>query len=192
MSESRGQRFRITASGTTNTYVYCRGAARRALKHGLEHERGSFYFFMMAGVFAAFTLEAFLNHVGELQVQDWKALERKLGPQEKLLLLRQVAGWSVDQGHRPFQSLHGLLRLRDALAHGKTETKHADDIIRGAPPEVVPKPQPDWMALCNAESASRLVEDAEAMVMDLWRQSGGAGDPFESSGHGSSTIGLVE
>ena len=192
MSERREQRFRITASGATNTYVYCHGAARRALQRGLEHERGSFYFFMMAGVFAAFTLEAFLNHLGESQVQDWKALERRLGPREKLLLLRQMAGWSVDESRRPFQSLHGLMRLRDAVAHGKTESKHSDEVILADPPEVVPKPEPEWMTLCTADTASRLVDDADAMVRELWRQSGEVGDPFDSTGHGSSTISLVE
>jgi len=192
MSEPREQRFRVTASATTYTYVYCRGAARRALSQGLEHERGSFYFFMMAGVFAAFTVEAFLNHVGELRVQDWKSLERKLGPREKLLLLRQVAAWSVDEGRRPFQSLRGLLRLRDALAHGKTATQSTHGVVVGAPPDAVPTPEPEWKSLCTADYASQFVEDAEAIVRDLSKQSGLVGDPFESSGHGTSGISLLE
>ena len=83
-------KYRIQASTTTNTYVYCRIAALNALKKAQEQKPGWFYFAMMAGVFAAFTIEGYLNHLGQKQIRDWNELERKLGPREKLLLLRNT------------------------------------------------------------------------------------------------------
>ncbi len=88
---------RIQASSTTHTYAYCRIASRMALKSAQELQEGNLYPRMMAGVFAAFTIEAYLNHVGQRQVLDWDAFERKLGPREKLLFLQRVLHLSADQ-----------------------------------------------------------------------------------------------
>jgi hypothetical protein len=67
---------------------------------------------MMAGIFAAFTVEAFLNHLGQHQVPDWEVFERKLGPREKLILLKRILHLYIDQGKRPFQTLDEMLKLR--------------------------------------------------------------------------------
>src|ERR1035437_4185958 len=111
---------RVRASTTTKTYVYCRIAARVALERAKSLAGGSFYFYMMAATFATFSVEAFLNHLGERKVTDWRAIERRLGPKEKLLVLRLLLHLTVDESRRPFQTLRDMLRVRDALAHGKT------------------------------------------------------------------------
>jgi len=191
MSDPDLPRFRVSAEATTLTYVFCRAAAQRALRHAQENERGSFYFFMMAGVFAAFTVEAFLNHIGGMHLHSWAEIERRLGPREKLRLLAEVRGWSIDLGRRPFQTLRDVFRLRDALAHGRTATATAEFTVEGEAPDYVEPPVPEWRQLCSSSSCARLVEDAEAVVRDLWRQSDGTGDPFASSGHGSHEVGLV-
>jgi len=186
------RRYRIQASGTTKSYVYCFEAARRALKHAEQVELGSFYFCMMAAVFAAFTVEAFLNHVGQKKVRDWEALEKKLGPWEKLLLLRQLRSWSVDEKTRPYRTLRlEMLRVRNALAHGKTVTVVQDRIVSRHPPDLEPWPEPQWKLLCALPTVKRMVEDAEGIVRDLNKQSGSSRDPFASPGHGSGGIGLV-
>jgi hypothetical protein len=65
------------ASSTTITYVFCLVAAQKALKRSQEVEQGNLYWRMMAGVFAAFTIEGYLNHLGQLLVLDWNDFERK-------------------------------------------------------------------------------------------------------------------
>ncbi len=184
-------RFRVQAAGTTNTYVYCWIASRRALKQAETGESGNFYDRMMAGVFAAFSVEAFLNHIGQRRMRDWASLERRLGPREKLLLLRQVVHWSVDESKRPFQTLHEMLRLRDALAHGKTETVVKDVVLKKPPRDVDRWPEPRWRTLCSLPSVKRMVEDAEAIIRDLAKQSGSSRDPLVSTGHGSSGVSEV-
>jgi hypothetical protein len=189
MSERKpGKGTRVQASATTNTYVYCHIASRDALKRAETEPTGAFYFCMMAGVFAAFTVEGFLNHLGQTRVQEWKTLERKLGPREKLLLLRQLLKLSADESRRSFQTLRTMLRLRDALAHGKTETVVSDRVVKGRPREEDRWPDPEWKKLCNLASAKRMVEDAEAIVRDLNTQSGSSRDPLVGLGHAWSGV----
>jgi hypothetical protein len=176
------KKYRIQASTTTNTYVYCQIAARDALKKAQEQQQGWFYFAMMAGVFAAFTVEGYLNHLGQKRVRDWSELERKLGPREKLLLLRDMLHLSVDIARPPFQT------LRDALAHGKTLTVTSDRVVGDTADETARYPQPDWKKLCSLGSVERMVEDAEKMVRYLCAKSGSKQDPFVSSGGGSSGV----
>ena len=76
---------------------------------------------MAAGVFSAFTVEAYMNHLGQNQVAGWGILERKLSPREKLDFLSTALHFTVDWSRRPYQSFDVMLKLRDALAHGKTE-----------------------------------------------------------------------
>ncbi len=188
----RQKKYRIQASTTTYTYVYCRIAARKALEEAQEQQLGGLYFAMMAGVFAAFTVEGYLNHLGQERVRDWDELERKLGPREKLLLLRSMLHLSVSITERPFQTLNDMLRLRDALAHGKTLTVTSDLVVNDANNEAAQYPQPNWKKLCSLNSVERMVEDAEKMVRHLCTQSGSKHDPFASPGGGSSGIEEIE
>jgi hypothetical protein len=185
-------RYRLQASGTTNTYAYCWIAASRAVKLAEARPPGYLYHCMTAGVFAAFAVEAFLNHIGQMKVRDWSTLERRLGPREKLVLLRQVVCWSFDEGKRPYQGLRNMLRLRDSLAHGKTVTVNEDVVVAQLPSDDVRWPEPDWKRLCTAPSVKRMVEDAEAIIRDLAKQSGIARDPLASTGHGHSGIQLLD
>jgi hypothetical protein len=187
---SKPKKYRVQATTTTYTYVYCWIAARQALKRAQEEERGSFYFNMMAGIFAAFTVEAFLNHLGRQQVSEWKEFERKLGPREKLVLLRRVLHFSADHSKRPFQTLYKMFRLRDALAHGRTATVATDLGVENPEDESANYPEPDWKKLCTLESASRMVKDAELIVRDLSAKTGSKRDPLASLGHGSSGVTL--
>jgi hypothetical protein len=182
------KKYRVQSETTTNTYVYCWNAAHRSLEKARENKQGALYFRMMAGVFAAFTVEGYLNHLGQERVGVWNNLERKLGPQEKLLLLRDMLHLSVDISSRPFQTLHHMMRLRDALAHGKTLTMKIDCVIDNPIDEEARYPQPNWKKLCSIDSVERMVEDAEQIIRHLCAELKLKRDPFECSGSGSSKI----
>ena len=186
--EVKTKRYRLKATSTTNTYAYCRIAARDALKQAEQSKTGALYFCMMAGVFAAFTVEAFLNHIGRLKVRNWDAQERKLGPQQKLELLAASQRWSLDLGKRPFQTLRSMLSLRDSLAHGKTESVALDVVMRRPPKDDDRWPEPGWKKLCTVAAARKMVDDAEAIVKDLSLRWGSSRDPFASLGHGRSGV----
>lgn len=185
-------KFEVERSGTTNTYAYCWQSAKRALAVASEQQPGYLYFSMMAGVFAAFTVEAFLNHLGKDALKSWEDVERKLGVREKLLLLRDLRGWTIDEGARPFQSLRDMLQLRDALAHGKTVTVVTSEVLDQQPPDEVGWPKPKWVELASVASVQRFVDDAAAMVRHLGPLAGEAGDPLGSIGTGEGSVALIE
>lgn len=182
------KKYLIQASTTTNTYVYCRIASLNALKKAKENQPGWFYFAMMAGVFAAFTVEGYLNHLGQKKVREWNEFERKLGPREKLLLLRDMLHLSIDISKRPYQTLKDMLRLRDALAHGKTLTERSSKIVKNKNDEEANYPQPVWKKLCRLQSVERMVQDAEKIVLNLCEQSGSKRNPFASPESGTSGV----
>ncbi len=137
---------------------------------------------MMAGTFATFTLEAFLNHLGRKKVRDWEAFERKLGPKAKLLLIKQVVGLPIDFSQRPYQTIGEMLSLRNAIAHGKTTTTTQTELV--GDDEKDWWPEPDWKELCGRQSVTRMIEDAEEIVRELHLRAGlGKLDPFASPGH---------
>jgi hypothetical protein len=179
------KKFKVQASSTTNTYAYCFYAAKQALKHANEEE-GQLYSCMTAGLFAAFTIEAYLNHIGQIKVRNWDALERKLGPREKLLLLQEMFSFKADQSKPPFQSLHTVLILRNSIAHGKTETITTDRVVDEDEVEEAEYPQADWKILCTVSGVTKMVNDVEAMVISIQRQLGDKRDPFANPGHSTS------
>jgi len=170
----------VQASTTTKTYVYCHIAAHNALTHAKRLPTGSFYFYMMAATFSAFTVEAFLNHLGERRVPSWASIERGLGPNEKLVLLEQALHLSVDRSRRPFQTISDMVRVRNALGHGRTLETLSDIPVASADGW----PEPDWKKLCRPASVSRMVEDADRMVQHLNAKAGAKRDPFFSPGGG--------
>jgi hypothetical protein len=186
-----GKKFRVHASNTTNTYVYCFIAAKHAVEQAQKEELGRFYSCLAAGIFAAFTFEAYLNHIGQKCVRDWDVLERKLGPREKLILLQQLLKFTADQSQPPFQRLHDILYLRDSLAHGKTKTISKDISIEDHQVESVEYPQPNWKILCNLKSVKLMVDDVESIVRSIDKQFGLSHDPLISLEHSDSSITLV-
>jgi hypothetical protein len=176
------KRHRVQASTTTSTYVYCFIAAKEALSQA-DHQEGQFYSCMSAGVFSAFTFEAYLNHIGETKVRDWDSLERRLGPREKLILLQQLLHLTIDKSKRPFQTLNDILRLRDSLAHGKTLTSNVDINVSEHMVGSNEYPKADWESLCEHKSVTKMVEDVEKMIREIHKQLNINREPFASPKH---------
>lgn len=72
-------------------------------------------------VFMAFTIEAYLNSLGARKVGIWSHLE-KCPWKTKVNVLYEVVGRKADWGSPPLQFARDVFKMRDALAHGKSET----------------------------------------------------------------------
>jgi hypothetical protein len=147
-------------------------SARRAV----ASDTGSFFESMNAMLYAAFTLEAFLNHLGSVRISFWPVIERSLRVKEKLEVLCDVMDFAPDFGSRPFQSMTEAFRLRDLIAHGKTE-----DLPVGTPHKFgtmkdLGVPMTEWESLCTPAKAARVVEDAREIVTRL-HEAAGLGPP---------------
>lgn len=184
-------KYKVKASNTTNTYVYCFLTAKQSLEQARKKEDGYLYFCMAAGVFAAFAFEAYLNHIGLNKIKDWVLQEKKLGHKEKLKFLIKRLNININRNIRPFKTLNKIFELRDELAHGKTITKITEKTVKSSKVEQIEFPQVNWKKYCNLSSVEKIVEDVEEMILDINKQLGMTRDPFISPGHGwSEAIGI--
>ena len=71
-------------------------------------------------VFMAFSIEAYLNSIGAMNIDFWDELER-LPWKQKVGILHKNSGRALDWGKEPLQFAAEVFRIRDKLAHGKTE-----------------------------------------------------------------------
>jgi hypothetical protein len=171
-------RTQVEAKRTIFTYAYLNMAARHALEHAEASEHGRTYDCMSVILFCAFTLEAYFNHLGKEKIRSWVKIERKLGPKEKLALLLDVIKHSVDESRQPFQTLTEIFRLRDALAHGKTEEFKYSGIQRLAANELPRDPEVFWLDFCTLDNAKRCFRDTNLMISELHEHAGLPGKPF--------------
>jgi hypothetical protein len=105
----------------------------RQLEHASTNPQGAFYDDLVAMVFALHTLEAYLNFAGErLAPEIWRK-ERDFfknepyrGFQGKLNKVMELAEFPAqDESIRPYSTIQDLKRLRDLIAHAKTEKINA-------------------------------------------------------------------
>ncbi len=123
-------------------------------------------------VFIAFALEAYLNHLGSQLFTPWPHLERSLSPSAKLALITDRLGLTPDLGCQPYQSFTLVFKLRNTMAHGKTELvswKVKGD-ASGKPP--MHYPLTDWEREANPTSVERLLTDAETIIKELHSAAG--------------------
>lgn len=151
------------------TYSEMWHTSRCLLKKGQEQLEGSHHQFMASLVFTAFTLEAYLNHVGLKLFQCWNDLER-LGPNEKLYLIAEHIGLEIQKDRRPWQVIKVLFGFRNDIAHGKSVKLTSKEIVplnkhqeEGFPEDLLTK----WEKYCNQRNAERAREDVERIILTI-------------------------
>lgn len=127
-------------------------------------------------VFAAFSLEAYLNHLGRAVTEFWDSVERKLSPREKLDLLASVLRFRIDYASRRFQTFVAMFAFRNTLAHGKTESLTEESVQTLADGDVPELPKTTWEEAISLENASRYLSDSKEIVLQLNLKAGL--DPF--------------
>lgn len=143
MPDSRGYAY-VEHEREVNTYAELWHASGVVLRKGQAEHKGSAWQNLSSVILSAFAFEAYMNHVGDSHFENWDDLER-LGPTEKLRHL--CLTFNVDlgvKGERPLQTIHELIRLRNILAHGRSQT------LRPAP-ALVPYDSPDFEQYLQTE-----------------------------------------
>lgn len=113
-------RFEITYNVQSKTYAAIFHTAWHLLDMSERHEEGRLLNLQAATVFFAFSFEAYLNHVGKEEFTFWEEIDR-ISHAAKLEILSKHLGFAKDKSKAPFQIISELFKLRDALAHGKTQ-----------------------------------------------------------------------
>jgi hypothetical protein len=139
------------------------------LERGQEQEKASYHQFMASLVFTAFTLEAYLNWLGDKLFPHWSYLER-LKPNEKLKVISDQLQVPVDHGQRPWQTMKPLFGFRNDIAHGKPEaiaTESVEPIDEHLEKKLGQIVRTDWEKFCTRENAERARDDIEQILKIL-------------------------
>ena len=79
-------------------------------------------------VFAAFSVEAMLNHFGDKLFDVWDELE-VLSPVSKIKVIFDRLKMSYEPGKDPIQITEKLFKFRNSVAHGKTQTTSGKTLV---------------------------------------------------------------
>ena len=170
---SKDRKVTVTRDREVVTYADLWHTSRCLLEKGQDEAEGSFHQFMASLVFTAFTLEAYLNHIGPKVFHCWEAIER-LGPREKLDVIAEKIGLTVEYGQRPWGIMKDLFGFRNDIAHGKsvkiTETKtHSASKWNYGKTEFA---KTRWEKFCTRQNAERGRTDVEEIVKTLNEKAG--------------------
>jgi len=150
---------RETTTPALRTYQLLFETARRELDQATSLPAGNRHFLLSAGVFVAFTAEAFLNDLGSRVIPSWSQLQR-LDPREKAEVLSiELFNERVDWSARPFQSIAAALGFRRALAHAHAEALSFDQTRAADSSEVPRTRRTAWPEHCDIETMERWITD---------------------------------
>lgn len=163
------------------------------LQRGIENPKGSYHQFLGSILFTAFSLEAFLNHVGEDIFKSWGELE-KLSTKGKIDVIGEKLGVAVDYGRPPWQAVPEIIGIRNKVAHGKNELLQDErmltvDTYDEKMGEILRAPWQNYATQSNAERARTQVE---AICRAIWEKTEFSADELFRSGMQSGTAQFVE
>lgn len=183
------ENYSYTAQREIRIYAYLYCAACHSLENAKNIESGSFYQIMLSIVFSAFSLEAYLNHVGERKVEFWEEIE-KITPMQKLKVLYSCLGMKFDSSRRPIQTVNQIFKFRNFMAHGRTENIEGTGVMKTESPEPAQNlVETEWEKFCNIKEAARAIEDVKEIIESLCEEAGLEKDPLGSLGTGSRVVG---
>ena len=115
------RKVKVEKTRQVNTYKIMWQASFWTLDQAKKEVEGSFYQIMASLIFTAFSLEAYLNHIGKIIFECWDDLDR-LSPYAKINVIAEKLKVNKKNSKRPFQTIRILFIFRNDLAHGKTIT----------------------------------------------------------------------
>ena len=160
-------------------YVLFHDIAHYELQAARNTGEGRFDNCLKAMVFSAFSLEAYIYHIGIQVVSNWEKTEKYKDPKSKLLELTEVKMYSPDFSSRPFATFDLIFDFRKQIVHGKTEHLRQDEIKEGEVGENIPEMLlASWEKLITLDIAVSFVEDSQSMIKTLHPIFGYQADPF--------------
>tara|TARA_R110000868_G_scaffold25293_7_gene98661 strand:- start:46 stop:618 length:573 start_codon:yes stop_codon:yes gene_type:complete len=176
----------VRGEQTTITFAYMHKGARFMLNLAEDSQEGQLYTTISALVYCAFTLEAYLNHLGKLKNDDWEKIERRYSKIDKYKKFASAGNINFDEfRNRPYRTLKELFGFRDRMAHGRTTTESVNVSIY-MPTDHLPQIYADksWKSFATVENARIAIEDVETIVKELHSANGYPGNPFSKLGGG--------
>jgi hypothetical protein len=172
------RKVKIEKTRQVNTYETIWRVSYWTLDQAKKEVGGSFYQITASLVFTAFTLEAYLNHIGKIVFECWDDLDR-LSPNAKINVIAEKLKVNNDNSKRPFQTIRILFDFRNDIAHGKTITLSDTKVfqITDKKHEIYMHEslEPKWVRYCTIDNAEQARVDVEK-IMKLFNDSAGMKD----------------
>jgi hypothetical protein len=166
------RKVKVQKTKQTNTYTILWRASSWTLELAKNEVEGSYYQIMASLIFTAFTLEAYLNHIGKKIFECWDDLER-LSPAGKMNIIAEKLNIKSDNGKRPFQTVKKLLDFRNDVAHGKTITLSEEKFFqitdRNLDNYMQITFEPDWSQYCTLDNAEQARCDVKIIIEKFHR-----------------------
>lgn len=153
----------VSAHRTIRTFALLWSVSYDCFQRAENDENGRTFMLCASMVFSAFTVEAFLNHVGANRIEFWDYIERNSW-RNKLKLFSMRFGISIDYRKRPFHTVKLMFQFRDALAHGKTKTMTEDTIQNLREGQRPTLPMTKWEKKITLRNAKLYLHDIDAVV----------------------------
>jgi hypothetical protein len=160
------KKVKIYKQRELNTYAEVWRVSYWTLDQAKKELKGSYFQIISSLMFTAFTLEAYLNHIGKIAFTCWDDLE-SLPPKKKLNLLAEKFGVKTDYSKRPFQTIKRLIDFRNAVAHGKTKILKSEVILSfdDSLDDYMHKTlEAEWEQYCTLINAERARGDVENVI----------------------------
>ena len=155
------------------TYAEHWHTAACLLDRAKTEKKGSYHQYLACITFVAFSLEAFLNHLGSEIFSTWVDLE-PLNPRGKINIIAEKLKIDVDYGAMPWQIVPEIVAFRNKVAHGKNETlsecvevplnkydEHLNQFLKAK-----------WQQYATLESCEKTTKYVEALCKIIWLAAG--------------------
>ncbi len=177
---------RASGKRTVYTFAFLYAGASRSLDRAKRDEEGSYYEIINALVLAAFTLEAYCNHLLEGDELDIELLPKgKDSIWAKYKHIRKALGIPGAGIENDLPWAARALRFRNLMAHGRTASIEFEEVTTAEPRTSDAYGSVEWEDFVNVELASKALEDVEKCINDFNERAGGGPGPLYCLASGS-------
>nr|WP_314563134.1 hypothetical protein [uncultured Pseudomonas sp.] len=159
------------------TFAFFNASAVRYMKIALKKEEGFAFDLMSVMIMSAFSVEAYLNHLGAKKVPDWLRLQEKKSVWQKYKILRSAVGLSELSIDQAYPDVAGVLVFRNSMAHGRSERHELEFFVDPELVEYFDQPV-GWQTNLDETIVSVRLKACQDLVKELHEAAGLGKHPF--------------
>ncbi len=164
----------VNGSYESRSYAYLYEAARDALTRVDPNVPGSFYCWLTTMLMSAFSVEAYLNHIGAELFRLWDDETKKgTSTASKFRLICSVIRITRPEAADLLAKLNALMTFRNRVVHAGTEEGIHETVLKGGMPSSFPEVR--WASNCTSGNAAQYLKYAETIIETINERSGRPG-----------------
>jgi hypothetical protein len=181
-------------SGQTRlfTYAFFHAGARASLASAESSEDGQAYNLINALVLSSFLVEAYFNHLGELNgYAEWNRKNNRTSVWDKYKLLRVKVGLDVLSIDEAYPDAASAIQFRNEMAHGRTETHMFTlDLPVSIGGENSRQIAVGWQTALTISNARKCFDACKTLICELHSRAGLGEHPFRKMASSQLWVGV--